>query len=149
MGLILDGPRMPPRMLYLFVIAAVLAASPPVRAEEPSELRRKFLSGTPYDVKIEAPVAAKPEAPAPEPEPEPSGPLYSLQVGAFREFKKAAELRSELLENFTDIEIVETQSGGQSLFRVRVGHEPSRTGLGDLKEKLTEAGYASFTVNAD
>jgi cell division protein FtsN len=139
--------------LVAFVLAAFSLVST-AGAEEPSELRRSFLSGTPYEVSIEPPPRPEPEVPEtaePAVEAEPArdnGPLYTLQVGAFRQYGKATELRTALMKDFSDIEVLETQSGGESLFRVRVGHAPSKTGLAELRKQLTAAGYASFPVDA-
>ena len=139
--------------LVAFVLAAFSLVST-AGAEEPSELRRSFLSGTPYEVSIEPPPRPEPEVPEtaePAVEAEPArdnGPLYALQVGAFRQYGKATELRTALMKDFSDIEVLETQSGGESLFRVRVGHAPSKTGLAELRKQLTAAGYASFPVDA-
>ena len=140
--------------LVAFVLAAFSLVST-AGAEEPSELRRRFLSSTPYEVSIEPPPRPEPEVPeAAEPAVEAveparnNGPLYTLQVGAFRQYGKATELRTALMKDFSDIEVLETQSGGESLFRVRVGHAPSKTGLAELKKQLAAAGYASFPVDA-
>ena len=140
------------RPLRLIIIALVLTpllvATP--HAEGPSELRREFLSGSAYEVSIEPP--PRPEAEAAEAsgvaeKAWPGQPVYTLQVGAFRDLKTAVKIRTELLEHFTDIEIVETQSGGESLFRVRVGHTASKEALAVLKRELAKAGYPSFTTS--
>ena len=146
------------RPLRLIIIALVLTpllvATP--HAEGPSELRREFLSGSSYEVSIEPPPRPEAEAAEASGVSEASGvaekawpgqPVYTLQVGAFRNLKTAVKIRTELLEHFTDIEIVETQSGGESLFRVRVGHTASKEALAVLKRELAKAGYPSFATS--
>ena len=142
---------MPPIAVALFLMQLLAA---PLHAEGPSELRREFLSGSAYEVSIEPPPRPEAKTEAPEASDvlekaaaQPGQPVYTLQVGAFRDLKTAVKIRTELLERFTDIEIVENQSGGESLFRVRVGHAASKEELAGLKSKLRKAGYPSFATS--
>jgi type II secretory pathway predicted ATPase ExeA/cell division septation protein DedD len=185
---------------------------------EPSALRRKFLDGSKYEVKIKPPprpgaapaapavaapaaranagasdangksasgqtrstataalpAAAKPATkgakgepsaavpapggsaalPSPAPAggstgPRPSasaGPTIALQVGAFRELRSAIELRAKLSQKFEDVYISTVESGGEPLYRVRVGRLKSKDETPALRAKLQTAGYPSFRV---
>ena len=72
----------------------------------------------------------------------------SLQVGAFRELKSAHELRSRLQGKFSDVHISTTDSGGEPLYRVRVGHFATEDEATRMKTSLQSAGFASFRVDA-
>jgi cell division protein FtsN len=72
----------------------------------------------------------------------------SLQVGAFRELKSAHELRNRLQDKFADVHISTTDSGGDPLYRVRVGRFANDDEANRTKETLQAAGFASFRVEA-
>jgi hypothetical protein len=78
----------------------------------------------------------------------PTGPLHTLQVGAYRQRKSAGSMRDKLSASFADVEIVEVQSGGEPLYRVNVGRLPRGGALDDLKKRLVAAGYPAFEVAA-
>jgi type II secretory pathway predicted ATPase ExeA/cell division septation protein DedD len=97
------------------------------------------------------PASAKPTtatAPAPLPitPPAAKGAAISLQVGAFRELKSAADLRARLQEKFSDVHISTIDSGGEPLYRVRVGHFRTEDESNATKSSLQAAGFASFRV---
>jgi cell division septation protein DedD len=125
------GTPLPP----MIPIAPLPPGAPP--AEPPTPL------GAP-------PAAAKPApttATAPPPLPiKPSAATISLQVGAFRELKSAADLRARLQEKFSDVFISTVDSGGEPLYRVRVGHFRSEAESDATKSSLQAAGFASFRV---
>ncbi len=72
----------------------------------------------------------------------------SLQVGAFRELKSAHELRNRLQDKFADVHISTTDSGGEPLYRVRVGRFANDDEANPTKDTLQSAGFASFRVVA-
>lgn len=72
----------------------------------------------------------------------------SLQVGAFRELKSAADLRARLQKDFPDVYISTIDSGGEALYRVRVGHFTDEAAADRTKAALQSAGFASFRVTA-
>jgi type II secretory pathway predicted ATPase ExeA len=94
------------------------------------------------------PAAAKPvTVTAPPPLPiKPSAAAISLQVGAFRELKSAADLRARLQEKFSEVFISTVDSGGEPLYRVRVGHFRSDAESDTTKSSLQASGFASFRV---
>jgi cell division protein FtsN len=75
-------------------------------------------------------------------------PQRTLQVGAFRQQKSATNLHEKLAAAFSDVTIVEVQSGGESLYRVIVGRMPHGPALDDLRHRLVAAGYPAFEVPA-
>lgn len=97
-----------------------------------------------------APAPAHAEAPAAPAAARPAttGPLHTLQVGAYRQRGSASALAAKLGPSFTDVDIVEVQSGGQPLYRVNVGRLPRGSALDDLKKRLVAAGYPAFEVAA-
>ena len=90
--------------------------------------------------------AASAAIPAPPPAAAAKGGV-SLQVGAFRELKSAHDLRNRLQGKFSDVHISTTDSGGEPLYRVRVGHFGSEDDSLSTKESLQAAGFASFRVD--
>jgi type II secretory pathway predicted ATPase ExeA/cell division protein FtsN len=75
------------------------------------------------------------------------GPHVALQVGAFRERASAEALKAKLSRDFEDAYVSAVDSGGEPLFRVRVGKFRSPEDAAPLRERLQAAGYASFRVN--
>lgn len=75
-------------------------------------------------------------------------PRMALQVGAYRQKSSAEKLRATLSESFKDVTIVETMSGGEPLYRVRVGRIPKGPALEDTRRRLLAAGYSAFEVPA-
>jgi len=76
----------------------------------------------------------------------PAAPRTALQVGAYRQRASAEKLRETLSASFSDVTIVETTSGGEPLYRVRVGRIPRGPAVDDTKRRLLAAGYTAFEV---
>jgi type II secretory pathway predicted ATPase ExeA/cell division protein FtsN len=108
-------------------------APPPV---DPSAARPPRVLGTPP-----APPASTPLNPQAV-----TGARISLQVGAFRELKSAADLRARLQTKFPDVFISTIESGGEPLYRVRVGHFRTDADSDATKSSLQAAGFPSFRV---
>ena len=89
-----------------------------------------------------APVVAQPATRA-------ISPGYALQVGAFRELRSANDLKVKLKRQFTGVYISTTVSGGEPLYRVRVGNFKNQSETNALKDRIQAAGYASFRVKED
>jgi len=98
--------------------------------------------------KVSQPAAGEPaSARTPEPSaPVPAGPLRSLQVGAYRQRRSADQMQEKLGDAFGEVQVVEVESGGEKLYRVRVGKLPAGPALTDLKSRLLAAGYPAFEV---
>ncbi|MCG8672385.1 MAG: SPOR domain-containing protein, partial [Pseudomonadales bacterium] len=78
--------------------------------------------------------------------PTPATGELSLQVGAFREIASAIELKTKLLRSFDDVYVSRIESGGEPLYRVRVGRFADRDASMSTKVRLQAAGHPSFTV---
>jgi cell division protein FtsN len=76
-----------------------------------------------------------------------SGPHVALQVGAFRERESAEALKGKLAREFEDVYVSTVDSGGEPLFRVRVGKFRSPEDAAPMRERLQASGYASFRVD--
>ena len=147
-----SGPGAGKPAMPTIPIAPLPPGAPP--PADPSAARPPTLLGTPPTPLGSPP--AKPSAPpadtATAPPPLPikpaatSGAAISLQVGAFRELKSAADLRARLQERFSDVFISTVESGGEPLYRVRVGHFRSEAESETTKSSLQAAGFASFRV---
>jgi hypothetical protein len=74
------------------------------------------------------------------------GATISLQVGAFRELKSAADLRARLQEKFSDVFISTVDSGGELPLPRARWPLPQRTRVGRDEILLQSAGFASFRV---
>jgi len=128
----------------------------PPRKMEDSAVPMYFPGGMPKDVpalpSATPPAAGSTPSPtssavAPPPAAVKVGKGVSLQVGAFRELKSAHELRNRLQGNFADVHISTTDSGGEPLYRVRVGHFGTEDDATRMKESLQAAGFAAFRVD--
>ncbi len=71
-------------------------------------------------------------------------PAMSLQVGAFRQVESAMSLKNRLLPRFPDTWISLINSGGEPLYRVRVGHFFGVEETTSLKAELLAHGFPSF-----
>jgi cell division septation protein DedD len=78
-----------------------------------------------------------PVAPAPEPEPL-SGPLYTIQMGAFLNADSAAVLRDRLADQGLPAWTVDEDVGGRPFHRVRIGATSTGSEARRLGEILTE-----------
>lgn len=83
---------------------------------------------------------------APSPADLEAGPRVALQVGAFRERASAEALKNELTRKFSEVYVSTIHSGGEPLYRVRVGRFTSPDETTPLRSRLQAAGYASFRV---
>jgi|GEM_PF-1754746 len=90
-----------------------------------------------------APAALKPAA-APVVQTAQAVPQVSLQVGAFRQAESAMSLKNRLLPRFPDTWISLINSGGEPLYRVRVGHFFGVEETASLKAELLAHGFPSF-----
>ena len=90
-----------------------------------------------------APAALKPAA-APVVQTAQAVPQVSLQVGAFRQVESAMSLKNRLLPRFPDTWISLINSGGEPLYRVRVGHFFGVEETTSLKAELLAHGFPSF-----
>ena len=155
-----------------------ISASPTVSIKSSNDIaqrrkqnmRENFLAGTPYEVEIPPPARPAPqnsgasspasntaddkiavsEPPATDAEPPVSlGPADSLQVGAFRELRSAADMKARLQKHFDDVYISTVESGGEPLYRVRVGRYRDNRNALHTTQLLQAAGYPSFRVKAD
>ncbi len=70
----------------------------------------------------------------------------ALQVAAFRNLASANELKDRLSKQFNEVYISKITSGGEPLFRVRVGDFADAAETHALRARLQAAGYASFRV---
>jgi general secretion pathway protein A len=74
------------------------------------------------------------------------GSRISLQVAAFRAMQGAVDLKNKLAHDFSDVYISKVISGGEPLYRVRVGNFKSNDDTQSLRTRLQAAGYPSFRV---
>jgi len=91
-------------------------------------------------------VEISPPAPKPSPAP-PSGPVYTIQVGAFESSAKADTLVSQLAKKY-DAVFVDKVSG-KTPYHVRVGRFASTNEAKELQKKLTRDGYDTFVTKRD
>jgi len=103
------------------------------------------------DTAAPAAAAAAPTPPAPAAAVKPLAPAapvavpaMSLQVGAFRQVESAMSLKNRLLPRFPDTWISLINSGGEPLYRVRVGHFFGVEETVSLKAELLAHGFPSF-----
>ncbi len=76
-----------------------------------------------------------------------TGPRMGFQVGAFREQRAAEDLRDKLAATFEDVYLSEVRSGGEPLYRVRVGRVTENDEAASLRKRLIAAGYPAFPVS--
>jgi hypothetical protein len=110
------------------------AAAPEAKAAAPSDLSQQ-----PTAQQATAEPAASAAA-------QPTGPLRSLQVGAYRQRRSAEQMSEKLGDAFGEVQVIEVDSGGEKLYRVRVGRMPAGPALSELKSRLLAAGYPAFEV---
>ncbi|HXW13267.1 MAG TPA: septal ring lytic transglycosylase RlpA family protein [Terriglobia bacterium] len=71
--------------------------------------------------------------------------VFAVQVGAFRDPANAERLKALIEASFAPVEIQTFDRGDGIFYRVRVGHESTEAGAGDLAEKLRNANFATIT----
>lgn len=79
----------------------------------------------------------------------PDTPLFALQVGAYRKRASAEAMKERLAPEFADTVVADATSGGETIYRVRVGRLPAGPALETQKRRLAEAGYPAFPVRLD
>ena len=130
----------------------VTIAPPPRPGKEPAAQPPTPPPADADDGADASPAPGAPTATAPAPAAaasqaaKPVGPLRSLQVGAYRQRRSAEAMSEKLGDAFGDVQLVEVDSGGEKLYRVRVGRLPAGPALNDLKSRLLAAGYPAFEV---
>lgn len=119
-------------------------------------------SPTPQDseevarVALEASAGAQPGAPA-APVPIPTTaeaqvevePGWLVQVGSFGDEENARQVAGRLVEAGYTARLYPHRSGGNLMYRVRVGPEPSREGADDIASSLRNRGYVAQVVSSD
>jgi peptidoglycan lytic transglycosylase len=78
----------------------------------------------------------------------PAGPQYAVQVGAFENPKAAEDLKKQLEKKYSAVS-VESSSGEQPLYRVRVGREPDIGAAQKLASELRKQDLQPFVVLAN
>ena len=73
-------------------------------------------------------------------------PNQAMQVGAYRRRSSASDLRDRLAKTFDNVWMNESASGGESIYRVRVGVGGAVSSLSELKRQLVDRGYPCFAV---
>ncbi|RMF24798.1 MAG: SPOR domain-containing protein [Deltaproteobacteria bacterium] len=137
-------------------------AAPPAGTPAIEKVESATHEAGPARPAAEAPAAPASPAPAVRPETAPSAgttetsskitgsattkPWVSLQVGAFRNLKSAHALQRKLAKTFSDVYISTVESGGEPLYRVRVGRFRTADESLELKSRLLAAGFPSFRV---
>jgi len=74
---------------------------------------------------------------------------YALQIGAFRELRSAIALKGRLAATFSDVYVSTVESGGEPLYRIRIGSFSTPEETLPLKMQLQAAGHPSFRVSED
>lgn len=119
-------------------------------------------SPTPQDseavarVSLEAPAGAQPGAvAAPVHIPATAGaqvevePGWLVQVGSFGDEENARQVAGRLVEAGYTARLYPHRSGGNLMYRVRVGPEPSREGADEIASSLRNRGYVAQVVSSD
>jgi len=85
------------------------------------------------------------KAPMPSPV---TGSVFAVQVGAFENERAAEDLKKRLQAKYANVTI-QTFSGEKTLYRVRIGHEPSLEAAEKLASQLRKQDLKGFVVRAD
>lgn len=72
-------------------------------------------------------------------------PVYSVQIGAFRDPARAGRLKSQIEASYGPVEIQSYDRGDGLFYRVRVGRASSEAAAQELAGKLRSANIASQT----
>ena len=107
-------------------------------------------------VLLEASAGTQPEAPA-APAPIPAiaqvqvdaHPGWLVQVGSFGDEENARQVAGRLVEAGYTARLYPHRSGGNLMYRVRVGPEPSRDGADEIASSLRNRGYVAQVVSSD
>jgi rare lipoprotein A len=93
-------------------------------------------------VKVRLTVIAPPKNIAKQPE------LFAVQVGAFRDKRRAEEVRQSMQEQYGSSRLV-LRSGNPQVWRVLVGEESEQSGADALAERIRASGTSAFVVRLD
>ena len=85
------------------------------------------------------------KAPTPSPAP---GPVFAVQVGSFESQRAAEDLKRRLEAKYTSVTI-QSFTADKTLYRVRIGHEPSLQAAEKLAAQLRKQDLKGFVVRAD
>jgi DedD protein len=130
------------------------AEQPPVAMQSPpaSPAPKPLATPKPVAPKVAAAPAPKPKPapkpvvkPAPKPAPKPAATPklsgWAVQLGSFANQANAKRLAGEVAAKGYSTYLLPLKRDGQTLYRVRVGPEPTRKAADELAAKLKQAGY--------
>ena len=78
-----------------------------------------------------------------------AGPGWLVQVGSFGDEENARQVAGRLVEAGYAARLYPHRSGGNLMYRVRVGPEPSREGADEIASSLRNRGYVAQVVSSD
>ena len=78
-----------------------------------------------------------------------AGPGWLVQVGSFGDEENARQVAGRLVEAGYTARLYPHRSGGNLMYRVRVGPEPSREGADEIASSLRNRGYVAQVVSSD
>jgi DedD protein len=113
-------------------VAAAPAAKPAPKAEPEPEPKPK---------PAPKPVVKPAPKPAPKPAATPKLSGWAVQLGSFANQANAKRLAGEVAAKGYSTYLLPLKRDGQTLYRVRVGPEPTRKAADELAAKLKQAGY--------
>lgn len=76
-------------------------------------------------------------------------PGWLVQVGSFGDEENARQVAGRLAEAGYTARLYPHRSGGNLMYRVRVGPEPSREGADEIASSLRNRGYVAQVVSSD
>jgi len=76
-------------------------------------------------------------------------PGWLVQVGSFGDEENARQVAGRLVEAGFSARLYPHRSGGNLMYRVRVGPEPSRDGADEIASSLRNRGYVAQVVSSD
>ena len=78
-----------------------------------------------------------------------AGSGWLVQVGSFGDEENARQVAGRLVEAGYAASLYPHRSGGNLMYRVRVGPEPSREGADEIASSLRNRGYVAQVVSSD
>jgi len=122
-----ENPKSPAELPAKMIEKAAPVAQPPVKSSAPAEPVKKVIAKPP----IKSTVTNKPAVELPAVKPQvavaaPASQVWSVQVGSFNSKENAAALVKRLREKSFAAQLSSYKSGGNTVYRVRVGPENSR-----------------------
>ncbi len=133
------GSNIPAKPGYHFEPLDIPPREPAPLAPKPAVIEREdappVMTGPVAEVKSDPPVEAEEKVTV---EPDNTGTMqaWAVQVGSFSSTKNALRLRDRLRVEGFDAFVEELKSGGDSVYRVRIGPEASRERAEALKQRL-------------